>query len=524
VKKSDLLLFIFLLTFTFVVPMQAFAAEPQYSDMKEHWSKEEVIDASGLGIFQGYGGKFHPNDDITRAQFVTALIRAMDVDIQSSKASFDFQDVKQGKWYYEYVQAAIHVGFIKEGDYAVTFEPDQAISRGEIARMIARAVQPYANVPAVQKTFKDVRPTDTFAPYIEQAAGYGIIKGYKDETFQPERSATRAEAAVMMMRAMKVMPQQGPYHIQLQGIENSAGPSFAINQVMAGMRNIYNYENSTDFTVLNQFADPQVVKELENVFQQFAEDQEGMMLFAEGSPLLPKFISRTMAIVEQENITFFKRSPEDKAFSGQYTVAENITWYLKFEDGQWKVHSVKNFKLPTTWEKIENEDEIPPHIAYKFEIELGTFFGKINLSPGAESYVSGHIKQLFKDAGSDNLTIYAIGGHPVAKTTWAEEVKQWESDPPRGDYAGKVRFLLYENSSGELSLVWLSNEDMAVGFYVSFTNLRKVQIVGVDHVSWSKIWDQPLWSEIIKQETYDTIYDNASKYEQQIKEILQKAN
>lgn len=327
----------------------------------------------------------------------------------------------------------------------------------------------------------------------------------------------------MVVRALKVMPQQGPYHVQLQGIENAAGPSFAINQVMAGIRDIFNYENSTDFTPLNQFAGPEVVKKLESVFEDFDGKNAGMMLVPDGSPLLPKFISRTMAVVEQKSITFFKRSPQGKAFSGEYATAENVTWYLKFEDGKWKVHAVENFTLPDSWQIIKNEDEIPPHIDYKFDSKLGAFYGKITLSPGAEPYVSGHIQKLFEDAESDKVTIYAIGRHPVASTKWASEVKQLQSNSPRVDHAGKIRFVVYDNSNGEVNPVWFPKEQMAVGFYSSFTNLNAIQIVEVGGVPWMKIWNNSIWSELIQKENYDTIDDNAPKYQKQIEEILQKA-
>lgn len=522
--KNGLRLVTFLTCFTLAVPLQVSAAASQYSDMQNHWAKEYVSDASGLGIFHGYeDGQFHPEDQITRAEFVTSLVRTMDSEGQPpAKTDFTFEDVKPDDWFYPYVQTAINDGIIQDGDFKGGVQPDKPILRGEMARMIARAVAPYANVLAVKKTFTDVNSSNVFAPYVEQASGYGIINGYEDGTFKSNQGATRGEAAVMVVRALKVMPQQGPYHIQLQGIENSAGPEFAINQLIAGVRDIFNYENSTDFTPLKQFAEPKVVDQLKNVFQQFSEQHKGMMLVPDGDPLISKFISRTTAVVRQQSVTFFKRPPQGKAFSGEYAVAENVTWYLKFEDGKWKVVAVDNFTVPDSWQTIKNEDEIPPHIDYKFESKLGTYYGRIKLLSGADQYVSGHIQELFQHAGTDKMTIYAIGEHPVATTQWDNQVKQWQSNPPRVDHTGKVRFVSYENSDGELNLIWVSKEQMAVGFYVSFTNLNEAQIIGVDEVPWTKIWNNPIWPELIKKETYDTVFDNAPNYQKQIEEILQK--
>lgn len=52
--------------------------------------------------------------------------------------------------------------------------------------------------------FKDVAATDWFNPAIAKAQEYGIIDGYEDGRFQPEKTVTREEAAVMMVRAMKL--------------------------------------------------------------------------------------------------------------------------------------------------------------------------------------------------------------------------------------------------------------------------------------------------------------------------------
>lgn len=187
--KAKLRLIAFLMTITLAVPLQTSAATSQYSDMKEHWAKEYVSDASGLNIFHGYNGQFHPDSPITRAEFVMALVRALDLEVKPDKGNLDFPDVKPDDWFYGAVQTGIRDGLIQDKDYTGSFQPNEPISRGEIARMIARAVAPYTNVPDVKKTFTDVESSNPFAFFINQAAGYGILGGYEDGSFKPNQGA-----------------------------------------------------------------------------------------------------------------------------------------------------------------------------------------------------------------------------------------------------------------------------------------------------------------------------------------------
>lgn len=49
---------------------------PSFSDIAGHWGAESIQQAAKLGLFHGYpDGRFGPDDQVTRAQFVTVLYR-----------------------------------------------------------------------------------------------------------------------------------------------------------------------------------------------------------------------------------------------------------------------------------------------------------------------------------------------------------------------------------------------------------------------------------------------------------------
>ena len=51
------------------------------------------------------------------------------------------------------------------------------------------------------KSFSDVKSDDWFKPYVDKLSSWGIINGYQDGTFGPNRTLTRAEFITMVFNA-----------------------------------------------------------------------------------------------------------------------------------------------------------------------------------------------------------------------------------------------------------------------------------------------------------------------------------
>ncbi len=91
---------------------------------------------------------------------------------------------------------------IVKGNEASQYEPERNMTRAEFASIIARAL---GLKPGTGKnTFKDVKNTDWFCPYIEIANEYGIISGLGKGNFAPMQPITREQAVVIIERAMKI--------------------------------------------------------------------------------------------------------------------------------------------------------------------------------------------------------------------------------------------------------------------------------------------------------------------------------
>jgi len=84
------------------------------------------------------------------------------------------------------------------------FDPNQAITRGDFAEYIVRALGIYRVGSTHENKFSDLKTSGDRTLAILIANEYGIITGYPDGTFRPEAKITREEAMAMYQRAMKV--------------------------------------------------------------------------------------------------------------------------------------------------------------------------------------------------------------------------------------------------------------------------------------------------------------------------------
>ena len=115
---------------------------------------------------------------------------------------FHFSDIDENDWYYDNVMDAANNGYIS-GMGDGTFAPTQATTRAQFASMIANAMG-YEADPDVASMFPDVADDFWGKAAINFCAQNGIITGYDDGTFQPNKAITRQEAASILRNAFKL--------------------------------------------------------------------------------------------------------------------------------------------------------------------------------------------------------------------------------------------------------------------------------------------------------------------------------
>ena len=86
-----------------------------------------------------------------------------------------------------------------------TFRPDKSITRAEFIRLINN-VFGYEDLAEI--SFKDVKPTDWFYKEIQKGIAEGYINGYTDDTIKPNKPITRAEAARIIAVAYHLVNEE----------------------------------------------------------------------------------------------------------------------------------------------------------------------------------------------------------------------------------------------------------------------------------------------------------------------------
>ncbi|HMM06403.1 MAG TPA: S-layer homology domain-containing protein [Clostridiales bacterium] len=173
-----------------------------FRDIDQHWAEDAITQLKNDNAVNGYAdGSFRPGNAITRAEFVTALVRTMAAKemLEITDKTTAFGDV-QGTWSEKYVAIAAENNII-DGYPDGSFRPDQNITRQEIAVIIGRAFQ----MKATGETETSFSDNDTIASWakawVAAAAANGVISGYNDHSFRPANNATRAESAALLMRS-----------------------------------------------------------------------------------------------------------------------------------------------------------------------------------------------------------------------------------------------------------------------------------------------------------------------------------
>lgn len=173
-----------------------------FRDITKYWARNEILELSYMDILKGYdNGTMQPDRTISREEYVAMLVRAMGISTDE-EFSESYSDVTDKNWSHKYITAAKENGLLSifSGYY---FYPYKDITREEMAVITAKAVQ-NADITGEKRSFKDIPQYYRYKESIDRVTALGIITGLPDGSFDPKGKATRAQAAAVIGRVLRI--------------------------------------------------------------------------------------------------------------------------------------------------------------------------------------------------------------------------------------------------------------------------------------------------------------------------------
>ena len=156
----------------------------------------------------GYSdGTLQPYGTITRGEVATIFFRLLTDDSREEWWSQvnDYSDCNSDLWCNNAISTLSNMGII-DGFSDGTFRPYAKITRAQFAKIAVGFFE--TTREDYQGYFTDVDIDAWYTEYVEAAARVGLIEGFNDGTFRPNTNITRAQACVIVNRALGRAPDE----------------------------------------------------------------------------------------------------------------------------------------------------------------------------------------------------------------------------------------------------------------------------------------------------------------------------
>lgn len=200
-----------------------------FTDTRKHWASEYINALSEKGIVNGVSDTiFAPNGTVTRAEYLKMIINTVGISTVNFRKG-ECLELTGKEWYAPYLQSALDKGLIPKemisgysadvvtdnsgktrAVYKGSFNAALPITRQEMAVLTMNLYQYQQNARTMQ-TSKEPRPL-TFGDNasiaswalssVELAVAQGFILGMETGNFEPNSTATRAQAAAIIYRVL----------------------------------------------------------------------------------------------------------------------------------------------------------------------------------------------------------------------------------------------------------------------------------------------------------------------------------
>lgn len=168
---------------------------------QNYWAKKEIVEVVDENIMCLTGNRFNPEGNMTRIEFVNALLKVLSNDNLNVNITNKFSDVSKDTPNYDNILRSQQLGLVY-GYPDGTFQPNRVVLRSEAQSVISHITKDMNPDTAVLEQFKDAAAIPAWAKKVyAKTINYGIYVNYPDSReLRPNDNLSRAEAAVLLAR------------------------------------------------------------------------------------------------------------------------------------------------------------------------------------------------------------------------------------------------------------------------------------------------------------------------------------
>lgn len=168
---------------------------------QNYWAKKEIVQVVDDSIMCLSGNRFNPEGNMTRVEFVNALLKVLSNENLNVNISNKFSDINNDTPNYENILRSQQLGLVY-GYPDGTFQPNRTVLRSEAQSVISHITKDMKADASVLDQFKDAAAIPSWAKNVyAKTINYGIYVNYPDSReLRPNDNLSRAEAAVLLAR------------------------------------------------------------------------------------------------------------------------------------------------------------------------------------------------------------------------------------------------------------------------------------------------------------------------------------
>lgn len=429
-KKKSIAIFISIL---YILISFSPSLAVSFNDVSGHWAEESIARLAAMQIVNGYNGDFKPDNGVTRAEFTAMIVKALGLGDQAEVVKgtqTGYIDVPTSNWASGYIVIAREKGIIS-GYPDKSFRPEELIQRDEITSVLVRAlnitIETYAVNPL--EIFDDSQEIPEWArDAVRTAYNYGLVSGYPDGKFYPNKNTTRGETAALIEKVLRQLGDEYTFYGTVQNVNKT---SDQITLEISGQVETFTYVQGVEVRKDKSSISLSKIKKGENIY--IIIDQNGYVNYIEvageikNSETDKNFYSENAYQMDYVNIPKAETGDLEVIIVTKKNKASGVAKTIELYNGKiiWLEKSVDCIyaKIPNSLFDMFKNDSRVEYIGKDAEITSNGLFSQ-DVETGSESNESNERSSEINPGSSLNITKQVIKAPQFVSLTHADGKKQ----------------------------------------------------------------------------------------------------